>query len=425
MDKILEMFFEPERWEYAIEKGVGKDMPKGVLYQLCKPEMRVAMYTAIREGRYEIAPPHIARIPKDTPGEFREVSINEPIDRIALSIMNDLLFELMPDKIHPSCTSYQKGIGCGKIVQEASKVICETSKTIKDGKLGWKSDLSKYFDSVPIEYIDAAFDSVEARHGKSAIIDVLRKYYHSDLYFDIDGNLTSSYQSLKQGCSPASWLADVILYHIDEKLSNLNGYYVRYSDDSLFIGEDNKKAMAIMKEELGKMGMKLNPKKVEMLDANHWFKFLGYSIKGKDISLSSSRIKRFQREIEARTIRIKDNTLTKAVHSVNNYLYHGDMAGHSWSTGILSVVNVRRDVDELNKFVMDCLRAVETKHTKIGGLGYRREQAVGCICRGSGRHVNANRKKTSANIEGYITLGCMQNAIRTSKSLYDTLVRQL
>jgi len=44
MDKILSMFFEAGRWEYAIAKGVGKDVPKNVLFQLCKPEVRMQMY---------------------------------------------------------------------------------------------------------------------------------------------------------------------------------------------------------------------------------------------------------------------------------------------------------------------------------------------------------------------------------------------
>ena len=82
--------------------------------------------------------------------------------------------------------------------------------------------MSKYFDSVPIEYVDWAFDKVEEKHGKSALIDIIRDYYHTDLYFDEDNELGEKYQSLKQGCSVAAWLADVILYHIDEKLASLD-----------------------------------------------------------------------------------------------------------------------------------------------------------------------------------------------------------
>lgn len=424
-DIILQKFFEHERWTYAIEKGVGKDIPKNWLYQLCKPEVRIAMYQAIKDGTYEIAPPHTAQIPKDTPGEFRTVYVNEAADRVLLSIANDLLFELMPDMVHPRCKSYLKGVGCGKVVKEASEAICGTMPNAA-GMIGWKSDLSKYFDSVPIGYIDSAFDRVEERYGHSALIDVLRKYYHSDLY--IDGQtkqVCSRYQSLKQGCSVASWLADVILCPIDEQLSQLDGFYVRYSDDMLFIGEDADEGMVILTDELAVMDMCLNPKKVEWLDAEHWFKFLGYSIKGADISLSSSRIKNFQKEIEARTIRKRGITARRAIGLVNRYLYRGDGQGHSWATQVLSVVNVRKDIDCLNAFVMDCIRAVHTGKKKIGGLGYDRQGKGGCVVRGRGRHVTANRQKTGDDISGYLSLGCMQNAMRASKAAYDTLVRGL
>jgi hypothetical protein len=222
-DVLLEKFFEHERWEYAIAKGIVKDVPKNVLFQLCKPEVRIRMYQAIANGTYEIAPPHVALIPKDTPGEFREVCVNEGADRVKLSIDNDLLFELMRDKVHPRCMSYLKGIGCGNVVQEASQAIVVASRCT-DGRIGWKADLSKYFDSVSIEYIDGAFDMVEERYGHSSIIDVLRKYYHSDLYIDTDHTVKEKYRSLKQGCAVASWLADVILYHIDERLSGMDVY---------------------------------------------------------------------------------------------------------------------------------------------------------------------------------------------------------
>lgn len=414
------MFFDFDRWTKAIEKGVGKDIRKDQLIKLADENTRLSMADAMMQGKYEISPPHTAQIPKDN-GEFRTVYVNEPIDRVVLSIANDLLFDLMPEMIHPSCKSYQTGIGCGKVVREVSDRITNSAS---DGYLGWKSDLSKYFDSVPISYIDQAFDRVEARHGRSALIDVLRKYYHSDLYFDEHNVLQHKYQSLKQGCAVASWLANVLLYDLDEELSRMRGFYVRYSDDMLFIGEDYEKAMCVLQQKLDAMSMKLNPKKVEYLTAGHWFKFLGFSIKGNMISLSSSRIKTFQKEVERRTVRRRDTTLTKAVGAVNRYLYKGD-GEFSWATQILGVCNVRKDIDELNKFVMDCLRAVSTGRRKVGGLGYVRDKPDGCIVRGRGRNVKANRTKAGGRIDGYLTIGCMQKALVTSRPAYNTLVASL
>ena len=420
IDKILKMFFDIDRWTKAIEKGVGKDIRKDQLILLTDENTRIAIADAMRKGNYEISPPHTAQIPKEN-GEFRTVYVNEPIDRVILSIANDLLFDLMPEMVHVSCKSYQIGTGCGKVVTEVSNKMAATEK---DGYLGWKSDLSKYFDSVPIQYIDEAFDKVEAQHGHSALIDVLRKYYHCDLYFDEDNNLLRQYQSLKQGCAVASWLADVLLYDLDDELSRMDGFYTRYSDDMLFVGKEYGKAMSVLQSRLEEKSMKLNPKKVEYLTLDKWFKFLGFSIKGEMISLSSSRIKTFQHEIEKRTIRKPGITPAKAINAVNRYLYKGN-GEFSWATQILPVCNVRKDLDELNKFVMDCLRAVQTGKRKVGGLGYVKTKSDGCIVRGLGRNVKANRGKTVGDIPGYLTLGCMQNAILTRRAVYNTLVASL
>lgn len=419
-DKILQMFFEIDRWTKAIEKGVTKDIRKEQLILLTAEPTRLEMADAMLNGKYEIAPPHTAQIPKEN-GEFRTVYVNESIDRIVLSIANDLLFDLMPEMVHSSCKSYQTGIGCGKVVAEISHKIADTASS---SYLGWKSDLSKYFDSVPIQYIDMAFDKVEAKYGHSVLIDVLRKYYHSDMYFDEENNLRRQYQSLKQGCAVASWLADALLYDLDKELSQMNGFYTRYSDDMLFIGEEYEKAMSVLQKRLEEKTMKLNPKKVEYLTMDKWFKFLGFSIKGAMISLSSSRIKIFQKEIEKRTIRKPGISLTKAINSVNRYLYKGN-GEFSWATSILPVCNVRKDIDELNNFVMDCLRAVKTGKRKVGGLGYVKTKSDGCIVRGRGRNVKANRDKTDNNIPGYLTIGCMQNALLTRRAVYNTLVASL
>lgn len=418
-DRILQMFFDIERWTKAIEKGVFKDIRKDQLIRLSDENTRLDIARRMIEGRYEIAPPHTAEIPKDN-GDFRTVYVNEPIDRIVLSIANDLLFEIMPEMIHPTCKSYQTGIGCGKVVKEVSRRISGASN---NEILGWKSDLSKYFDSVPIRFVDAMFDKVEAKWGHSALIDVLRKYYHSNWYFDTKGNLCNKYQSLKQGCAVASWLADVLLYEIDRELSSMNGFYVRYSDDMLFIGKDYERAMNVLVERLNDMEMKLNPKKVEYLSSNKWFKFLGFSIRGRMISLSSSRIKTFQKEISNRTIKKKGISVAKAIGNVNRYLYKGN-GEHSWATQILAVVNVRKDINELNKFVMDCIRAVQTGKKKLGGLGYVSTNTDGCIVRGKGRNVKANRQK-GGPIDGYLSLGCMANAIQTHRAVFNTLVASL
>ncbi len=416
-DLLLQKFFEKERWEQALELGVGKGIDKGELRKLTSPEIRLAMYNAIVTDNYEIAPPHQAQIPKDN-GDMRIVYVNENVDRIFLSIVNNLFFEMFPEFVHKSCKSYQSGIGCGKIVQEVSRQVIKTDSNV----VGFKADLTKYFDTVPLRYIDDVFDRMEDKYGKSKIIDIVRKYYHTDLCFDFNGELIEMYQSLKQGCAVASFLADAVLYHLDDTVSMLPGYYVRYSDDLLYIGNEWGAAFPVVKSILEEMNMTLNPKKVEQVYKDRWVKFLGFNIKGDQITLSKSRVKSFQKEIESRTIKQRNISMTRAINSVNNYLYKGD-GKYSWATSVLPIINNDKDIETLNAFVMDAIRACATKKKKIGGLGSVNDQPDYTILRGTGKNVAANRLKTDKEIEGFLTLGCMRNAILTRRAVYETLVR--
>jgi hypothetical protein len=418
MDYLLEQMFKRD-WKEDLEKSYDKDLID-VSELLVSPENRSKVYTAIKNGTYQIMPPREQKIPKDN-GEFRIVYICSDIDRVVLRIVNNLLFELCPEMIHKSCKSYQKGLSTQKTVKEVVRNISNTrAKTI-----GLKVDLSKYFDTVPIRFIDEAFDKVEEKLGKSKVIDMLRKFYHQDMCFNLDGKLVQHYFSLGQGVATASWLANAVLYNIDEEMSKLDMYYVRYSDDLLLIGNEWKKGEERLRELLAGKELVLNPKKVEVLTKDKFFKFLGFSIRGTEISLSKSRIKTFQREIEQRTIK-SNFSFEKSVNQVMKYLY-GDVRKdeYSWASACLTTINVSKDIQTMNNFVMDCLRAVKTGRKKLYGLGYEPNKKEGVITAGRGQNVTSNRNKTDKIIPKYVSLVKARNALLISNDCFNSLLRSV
>jgi hypothetical protein len=163
---------------------------------------------------------------------------------------------------------------------------------------------------------------------------------------------------------------------------------------------------------------------VQVLYKNQWSKFLGFNLRDNMITLSKSRVKSFQREIENRTIKQRKISIEKAINQVNNYLYKGDGV-YSWSTSVLPIINVQKDIDTLNEFVMDAIRACATGKKKIGGLGSVNNKEDCTILRGTGKNVSANRNKTEKEIENYLSIRCMQNAILTNRAVYETLVRSM
>ena len=316
MDKLLFEFFRPERWEKAIAVAVDKNMPYEQLENYCSKAFREGLEIMLKNNLYDIERPYQQAIPKDD-GGTRIVYINEYRDRVILSIINDMLFEFCGSLISERSKAYQTDLSCGKVVREVvSRINNCNLQTI-----GIKADLSKYFDSVPLRFIEQVFDKVEVICGKSCIVNLLRRYYRNNKCKDVDGNEIEHFQSLKQGCAVASFLANAVLYEMDEEIKTLNNYYVRYSDDILIIGDDWENGKDILERRLNEKELILNPKKVEVLDKSRFFKFLGFMIRGTEISISAKRLKNFQKTIFH--ICKTSNSLKDAVRRVNAFLYKG------------------------------------------------------------------------------------------------------
>lgn len=449
-DTILRsLFLDKALWAEVIDHGVDRGLPGYVLEKFQDPHGRAEMCRSIAFGEYEIEPPRTGYRPKDDGGE-RTFFANSPQDRLLLHAIYKWLMRNAAEHVHPCCRSYREGIGIGSIVRDFSKRIAQLSMGDEGKTVGQKFDIHKYFESVGREFIHLAFDRVEQRYGHSSVIDLLRRYYDSDVYYDSRQHmLVEAYNGIKQGCAVSAWLADVILYDLDAELSAHKGLYVRYSDDIIYVGDDYEDATECIVRHLAKVGLTLNQKKVEDITSTRFVRFLGYNVRGSEITLSQKWVKHFQHEIERRTTkdirlmrqvrRIRhcwDATsearlqalLHRATKSVMRFLYHGD--GHySWSSHVIGVVNRQQDLKQLHLFCLDALRAVYTGKSHIGGLGVSKTEGV---VRGRGKNVTSNRVATAhlhglsddeGWIDGYYSIAGMHK-LRVSRWLRRTIVAE-
>ena len=115
--------------------------------------------------------------------------------------------------------------------------------------------------------------------------------------------------------------------------------------------------------------------------------------------------------------------MTQIINAVNHYLYKG-YDGYSWATSVLPIINVKKDIQTLNAFTMDAIRASITHKTKIGGLGATVNNPDYTIMRGTGRNVTSNKQKIP-KLDNYMTIACMQKALLTSKEAYNTLIMSM
>lgn len=436
IDEKIKLFFDKDLWEKAVNHCVNKGIKPYELEQYTNAEFRAYFLSVLLEGKYKVAPPRVALIPKEKKGEYRKVYVNTVFDRLILTIINAVYCKLYGDRINPKCVSYQKGLGVKKIIRNIINEIQNSNKR-NQKLLGYKVDISKYFDNVNRETMNSVLESVSTN---SALDKVLYDYYNDDIIMDENGCLIEKYKSLCQGCAPSAFFANLVLKNIDEELGKMCEVYYRYSDDLLIIGSNPNAALEKLADLLEEKGLKINPNKVEPLYNDSWFTFLGCKIKDNMVSLGEKSLNNFIREIDFRLPKQKEcrngcseKELKKVIRSINRYLYTAFIQNSSqfgWGEYFFGIVTCEKDIEALDQWLKDKLRAYVTGKNKgwqIGGLGSVNTEKDFTIIRGKGSSVNYNLKKTEGMLErcGYVSMHHLYKVFKIDHDAYLAEINRL
>lgn len=360
-DDKLQLFAKMDTLQMTVDSAVDKRIDHSIIRWLTDPVNRALILAAMESGQYRIAPPHIVLIPKPGSNEKRKVYCNEPLDRLICTQIGHVYQEMFGNRIHPSCVSYQRGIGVGHIVRDISEYI-----TQHPNLKGAKFDIHHYFDDISESARDAALKELNTG---SCVDDIVWDYLHDDTVIDEHGEVTRAYKGIAQGFAVSPFLANYILRDIDEEIAKLDVLYYRYSDDILILGPDFEKARDILYSGLKDKGLTINPRKVVSIDASTPFTFLGFKIHGSRITFSDDSIKRFKTKIKGYTKTRKgqplksETVLAKVIRAINHDLYVAYMLNDrefGWAEYMFGIVNVTKDIEMLDKYVKDHLRHVYT-----------------------------------------------------------------
>lgn len=120
--------------------------------------------------------------------------------------------------------------------------------------------------------------------------------------------------------------------------------------------------------------------------------------------ITKELIREFQRDIERVSIRKRDANYDDARRDIIRLLYvDPNGSDTAWEGRLLRHLG-ESDINTINIYVMDCLRAVITGHTRIGGIGYNPTLTEGCIQRGIGSNVRSNRDATPRLLPDYVSI---------------------
>lgn len=381
-----ELMFEDYWWVQAIHKCYDKDFGVKYLSYLCSTENRLKIMHDIVDLNFDFGIPRIAEIPKDN-GGVREVYILEKDKRFLGNVLCQIYNWKYKDLISANCDSYQKGKS--------------TSKTVKSltcrGLSGIKVDISKYFDTVSKDIVNKYLDKIDSN---SPIDIAVRKFYNTDKVI-LKGKEVTRYKGICQGSPLSSFLANIILRDIDDKVGSMCREYKRYSDDILALGCNTDEVLEVLKEELRKLGLSLNPDKVEILSPDIEYTFLGYGIIGKDIVLSKKSFNKKKKQVKS--ICKSKGALKTKIREINKLFYAGKNEFTNWSYPKFKTLTNLDRLRELDEYCKDCLRWSVT-----GDWNYVKN-----------KHKVPDKKLRES---GYTSLLHMYNVANTNKEIWSMTV---
>lgn len=355
-------------------------------------EGRLEVFNRIVTGSYEWQPVTIKYIPKDD-GSLREVYVLADEDRFVMSAITEIYTNDFMDEISPYCVSYQEGISVSSIVREIQS---------KGFYKGYKVDLTKYFDSVPLERIE---ETISSLYPESSLTKLLLKFYKDDRVI-INGKETRRFRSLCQGCSFSGFLSNLILRKLDDELGSLCKVYYRYSDDMILLGDNADEYLAVLYERLQSYGLTINEKKLSAIDGE--FTFLGVKISEKYLRWSDSKRSRIKKRIISLSKKYNKGSRIaqkKFIKDIQKYLLR-EVDGYSYFSQLCTLNTDGYDILWLSEFCKSTIRALYT-----GNHNFTR-----------------NRNKTSDEVLrelGWVNLDFLQFCFRKDLGLYKTMVKSI
>ena len=444
-DPLMEAVFNCENRQEIILKSEQKGITEADIKKACDPEYWQGVYLLLQARQLKFPPEHEVAIPKDERDEqgnmkYRIVKVGESDERIIAPLFNNALFKVFPHCISPYARAYQKGDNCGKVAHDASERLIAYTLLTNRNIIGGKWDFSKFFDNIKREVILKYFDVREAElgfeHETEPVLNCLRDMFNDDHIIDVNGELVEKWSGIRQGMAVSAFLANAILKELDDYMSKKYVYYVRYSDDLIVIGGSVKQITNDINRIVEKYGISLNEKKTKPIKRYEFFKFLGFSISGdgKTISLSDSRIKKFNEAVWRVTIDKRCNG-EQAKRNIMRVLYKGSFDSRknsefSWATSVLPYINCEEDLKEFTKFLLDNIRCCEIgrwKRSDVGGLGFNTyaRNGKGAVVRGKGNAVSTARKRTKKWVNGFYSVKNMKNYMMTDREAYANRVASL
>lgn len=328
-NKIIDLQKLSQAWSEARKNhpAAGVDNVTFEEFEERKAEGIRQLHQELREHRYRALP--VKRVILYKGEKAREIALYAMRDKVVQRSLEAELKRIYEGQFSPQAFAYRSS-------KSALNAVNEIDQRIKSGKYSWalRLDISGFFDSIQWEKLEGMLK----KNIKDEDVLFLIEENCKSVMLDEGGGLVEKKTGIYQGSAVSPTLSNIYMMDFDDEMTKGAAYYVRYSDDMLFLGNSREELLeecVKVKAGLSRLGLCLNEGKTVCAPLEKGVDFLGYHFGMTGMAIPAKAERNLEERLETMWLTSSEKTieekLKNALEIVGGWeqYFHGEREVHS------------------------------------------------------------------------------------------------
>lgn len=277
--KIIDLQKLGQAWERVKKNkpAAGVDNVTYEQFENGKKQELKQLNIELRDHSYKAMP--VKRVMLYKGEKAREIALYSMRDKVVQQALAAELNKLYDFRFSAQTFAYRSNKSALDAVNAVEEVIHQRGYI-------WalKVDIAHFFDEIDWKILRKILE----RDIKESDVIFLIEENTKSVMLENSGELVEKRRGIYQGSGISPVLSNVYMLEFDQWMSGLEGYFIRYSDDMLLLGNSKERMIELLKEikvRLEKIGLKVNESKTYCVSLEDGVDMLGYhfSLEGKSI----------------------------------------------------------------------------------------------------------------------------------------------
>lgn len=239
-----------------------------------------------------------------------------------------------------------------------------------------KVDISNYFNSIDVEILLSKLSFI--RDTDLPLYQLFERILREERVYE-NGNLICEKHGAMAGTPLSPFFANVYLTEVDKSFAEEGVLYFRYSDDILLFApgmEELTERKERLYEMIGKLGLSVNPDKVQICVPGEPWEFLGFTYRNGEIDLSENTIRKIKAKMKRKANALRrwqrkkgldgEKAAIGFIRAMNRKFYGKESADEfTWSRWFFPNLTVDTGLRVVDAYMQQSIRYAATgRHSK-------------------------------------------------------------